>query len=162
MTLWFLCLGLMFYGLRYSFSGIDNGLYYAARRGLEPDRDTSLPDIHVGEVLQQWCGHLAVALLGAALALEAGKGWAGYGGFLLSMNGISQASTPLFQYYVQEGAGGRQETTHWRLPIAIPIPFWKTLRREFNIPKLFANRRTLQLYVGLLLFMVGFILWING
>jgi hypothetical protein len=157
MTLWFLVLGLIFYGLRYSFSGIDNGLFYAARRGLEPDRDTSLPDIHVGEVLQQWCGHLAVVLLGAAVALEAGKGWVGYGGFLLAMNGASQASTPLFQYYVQEGAGGKQETTHWILPIS-----FRRWRWEISVPKLFANRRTLQLYVGLLLFLIGFTLWTNG
>ena len=154
MTLWFVILGLIFYGARYAFSGIDNGLFYACRRGLTPSRDTSLPDIHVGEVLQSWCGHLSVLSFGMAIVYQQGWSWWAFVGLLLAMNGISQAFTPLFQYYIQQGAGGKEQS-YWVLPLRVRIRHWVLIDKEFRVPKVWANRRNIQVYFGSVLFVVG-------
>ena len=150
MTTYLIIQGLLLYGARFAFSGIDNGLYYASRRGLNPERDTWLPDIHIGEDLQQWSGHLSALCLGAALILETGWSWWLLVAFMVVMIGASYLFAPVFQWFIQEGAGGKTESTHYVLPL---------FGKEIKVRKVWANRRHIQFLVGLVLFVGGILIY---
>lgn len=159
-------IALFAYSRRYAFSGVDNGLYYEARRlwrfwertarssaifdpnALQfPPRPLKEVDIHYGEVWQQRFAHLAFgSLLGGAFLWHYGLSLhlLKIVPLFVAQFGAMSAGSYHFQRWIQLGVASEQEGDSWELD-------GKMYRKRW------ANKRGLQFAFGIALVLAGII-----